>query len=163
MNDKVAASVYKTEINDRGGSLRRPHVTLLPAKVCINFAEKRQPLGRSAWGLKDAEFVLRFYCTLCSCRRENLRSYTLIKVYVIPQKSWRMSSFGVCMLASAKVLSLRSVSILKLEATRSSETSVLSRTTQCHILVDGMSHSHRRETLTSSSVTRHFKLHLYYS
>jgi hypothetical protein len=42
---------------------------------------------------------------------------------------------------------------LMLEAIRSSETSVITRDTRCHNPVDGILHSHCRETLKSSIQT----------
>jgi hypothetical protein len=46
MKEKVAAPVYKTEINGRGGQLRLQRDTALFAKAGTNFADKCQPLGR---------------------------------------------------------------------------------------------------------------------
>jgi hypothetical protein len=43
---KVAAPVYKTEINDRGDPLRGPRNKLYPQKVDNNFPNKRRSLGR---------------------------------------------------------------------------------------------------------------------
>jgi hypothetical protein len=44
---KVAAPVYKTEVNDRGGIRRVDHATpLYPQKLALNFANKWRSLSR---------------------------------------------------------------------------------------------------------------------
>jgi hypothetical protein len=50
--------------------------------------------------------------------------------------------------------SLTDFSTLKMEAIRSSETSVHTRSTRRHIPEDGIAHSHRRENLRSYKIGR---------
>jgi hypothetical protein len=57
---KVAAPVYKTEINGRMRFLRADHATpLYPQKLALNFCGKWRSISRYS-GLKTTEFVFVF-------------------------------------------------------------------------------------------------------
>jgi hypothetical protein len=62
LNGKVAAPLYKTEINGRGESLRWPRDTLHPLKLALTSpTSDGRSVGIVRLRYKATEFVLFFY------------------------------------------------------------------------------------------------------